>query len=188
MQARGPNDHVTNLPAPLQSGFPFVRIFGRFALIGINSAVPTPPAVASGTVGLEQCERFAAISKFLHQHGYVRIVLIHHPPLPEHGRRALTDAPAFEKVLIEAGADLVLHGHNHRPMISWRDTSTGPLPIIGAGAAGEGVYNLYRLTRDAGNGLRIEITERAGQFGKKLFAQRSYRLIDLQDAERDTVL
>ena len=42
------------------SSFPFVRMLGRVALIGVNSAVRTPPFVASGRVGPEQLMRLAA--------------------------------------------------------------------------------------------------------------------------------
>ena len=36
--------------------FPFVRMLGPVALIGINSAVPTPPLVASGRLGAAQLD------------------------------------------------------------------------------------------------------------------------------------
>src|SRR5690349_18049089 len=39
--------------------FPFVRILGNIALVGINSAVPTPPLMAWGHVGTKQLARLA---------------------------------------------------------------------------------------------------------------------------------
>ena len=161
MAARDDRDQIAGLPGPLDTGFPFVRTFGRFALIALNSAVYMPPAIPAGRVGAQQIARFVEISQHLHKAGFVRIVLIHHPPLPEHTTyRGLRDAGAFEAALIDAGAELLIHGHNHRDMISWRDTATGPLPIVGAAAAGDGRYNIYRLERFADNTCRIEYVMR----------------------------
>lgn len=92
----------------------------------------------------------------------MRIVLIHHPPLPEHSReRGLLDSETFERALLDVGAELVLHGHNHRDMISWRDTATGPVPIIGAGCAALGRYNVYDLIWNGpGAASHIEVQHR----------------------------
>ena len=151
MSARGERDHVASVPGPLATGFPFVRTIGRFALIGLNSAVHMPPGVAAGRLGKAQIDRFVEIATGLGAAGFTRIVLIHHPPLPEHGwRRGLRDAGAFEEALTRAGAEIVLHGHNHRQMLSWRETRTGSVAIIGAPSAGEGYYNLYRLRHAPG--------------------------------------
>ena len=90
--------------------------------------------------------------------GLVRVVLIHHPPLPGQAppRRALRDAAALERVLADKGAELVLHGHNHRDNhvdFAWGE---GRIPVVGvaSGSAGRvhkseplGRYNLLRITR-----------------------------------------
>jgi len=49
--------------------------------------------------------------------------------------------------------------------MSWRETRTGPVAIIGAPSAGEGYYNLYRLRHEPGALPRIERLTRgvAGQ-------------------------
>lgn len=164
MAAREGDDTKAKVPPPIAddtmaSGFPFVRTFGRFALICLNSGVYMPPAIPAGRLGDAQIARFVEISRALQSQGYVRIVLIHHPPLPEHGtHRGLRDAAAFEAALMEIGADLLIHGHNHRDMISWRDTATGPLPIVGAAAAGEGGYNIYRVRRSKDGACQIGVT------------------------------
>ena len=157
MSPRGEEDRVAGVAVPHETGFPFVRTIGRFALIGLNSAVYMPPGVPAGRLGDAQIERFVEIATALAVSGFMRIVLVHHPPLPEHGqRRGLRDAGAFEDALIRAGAEIVLHGHNHRQMISWRETRTGPAAIIGAPSAGEGYYNLYRIEQASGPGFGIE--------------------------------
>ena len=136
--------------------FPFVRMLGRVAIIGVNSAVPTPPLVASGRVGAEQLARLGATLERLGRADVFRLVLIHHPPLPGQATRlrGLTDAAELEAILAQHGAELVVHGHNHRNMLAWRATPTGALPVVGAPSAALARphkteplarYNLYRI-------------------------------------------
>ena len=189
MAARGEDDAVPGLAPPLASGFPFVRTFGRFALICLNSAVFMPPAVPAGRVGDEQTARFVEMSRHLHRAGYVRIVLIHHPPLLAHGTvRCLRDASSFEAALVEAGAELLLHGHNHRDMISWRDTKTGPLPIVGAAAAGEGSYNVYDLARAENGACRINVSIRRASAAGDPAAEVAQHVLDPASDRREQVL
>jgi 3',5'-cyclic AMP phosphodiesterase CpdA len=136
--------------------FPFVRMLGRVAIIGINSAVPTPPLIARGRVGAGQLARLDTALERLARAGAFRLVLIHHPPLPGLASRlrGLEDARDVEAVLARRGAELVLHGHNHRSMLSWCAAGPGPIPIVGAPSASLGRshgreplarYNLYRI-------------------------------------------
>lgn len=189
MAPRDGLDAVAGLPPPLATGFPFVRTFGRFALIALNSAVYMPPAIPAGRVGPEQTRRFVEISRHLHEAGYVRIVLIHHPPLAVHGtRRCLRDGATFEAALLEVGAELVIHGHNHRDMISWRDTVTGPLPIVGAAAAGEGGYNIYRLSRSPSDSLEISFTRRRADRAGAPFLEVAHSMLDPAPEKREAII
>ena len=154
--------------ADADAAFPFVRMLGRVAIIGVNSAVPTPPLVASGRVGEEQLARLGAVLERLGQVEVFRLVLIHHPPLPGQARRfrGLEDAARLEAVLAQHGAELVLHGHNHRNMLAWCATGARAVPVIGAPSAALGRhhkgeplarYNLYRI---AGPPWTIELVGR----------------------------
>lgn len=113
--------------------FPYVRRIGPIALVGLNSAVPTPPFVASGALGAKQLARLPDILDQLGRDGLVRVVLIHHPPLAGQAApiRGLRDAAELERVLIDHGAELVLHGHNHRDMLARRQSKKGRFPVIG---------------------------------------------------------
>jgi 3',5'-cyclic AMP phosphodiesterase CpdA len=117
--------------------FPFVRVLGPVALVGVNSALPTPPAMAWGYVGKDQLERLAAVLDRLAAAGLFRLVLIHHPPLPAQASaaRGLGDAPALEAVLRRHGAELVVHGHNHRNMLAWLEGKSGVCPVVGTPSA-----------------------------------------------------
>lgn len=151
-------------------GFPFVRRVGAVALIGVNSAVETRPFVAAGRVGREQLEALEVVLGGLAQTGLARIVLIHHPPLPGLApkSRALKDAVELAGVLSHAGAELVLHGHNHRDMLNWGDGPNGKIPVLGiaSGSAGRrhrdepmARYNLVRVRR-VDEAWAIEVTGR----------------------------
>lgn len=140
--------------------FPIVRRIGPVALIGLNSAVPTPPFVASGRLGREQLAAVADILAATAAAGLIRVVLIHHPPLPGQAKafRGLTDAAALDAVLETHGADLVLHGHNHRDMLAWRRWRGGTIPVVGLASASAAVahkheprgrYNLVTIERNA---------------------------------------
>ncbi len=142
--------------------FPFVRRIGGVALIGLNSAVPTRPFVAAGQLGADQLGRLAHALRETRAAGLVRVVLIHHPPLRGQAPplRALADAAALERVLATEGADVVLHGHNHRDAVAHLPAaSSHALPVVGicSGSAsrvhhGEPLarYNLLRVRRGEG--------------------------------------
>jgi 3',5'-cyclic AMP phosphodiesterase CpdA len=156
--------------ASAEDGFPFVRRLGPVALIGLNSAVETPPFVAAGYLGAHQIAAAKDILERTGNQGLVRVVLIHHPPLPGQAppQRALRDADAFSRMLAAAGADLVLHGHNHRDSLVELPTAHGRIPVLGlpSGSAGRlhkseplARYRLLRITRHDGK-TRIESVTR----------------------------
>jgi 3',5'-cyclic AMP phosphodiesterase CpdA len=170
-----------------QAGFPFVRRVGPAALICLNSAVETPPFVAAGELGAFQLQELARILAATEREGLLRVVLIHHPPLPGQAppRRALRDAPALARVLEEHGADLVLHGHNHRDNhldFAW---ARGRIPVIGvaSGSGGRaskqespGSYNLLRIARESGR-AHIECTTFTLDAARTHVEQRERKLI-----------
>lgn len=150
------------------NGFPFVRRIGNVALIGVNSAVPTPPFVAAGHVGADQ---IAAVSKILEalrsEENIFRVVMIHHPPLPGQApkRRALSDAAEFAAMLQRSGAELVLHGHNHTDTLTWLKSGDTAIPVSGAASGSAAIahgdeplarHALFRFDFDAGGRCRIE--------------------------------
>ena len=118
--------------------FPFVRVRKGIALIGLCSGVPTPFFSARGALGNAQLTRLAAVLQQTYAQGLARIVMVHHAP-HEGGARAmrgLIDAAEFEACLASHGAELVLHGHNHRASLAYRvwqrhDGTTQDVPILG---------------------------------------------------------
>jgi 3',5'-cyclic AMP phosphodiesterase CpdA len=161
-------DYMTgdmNLPGARQRGniaavFPFVRQRKNIALIGLSSAVPQAYHRAGGRLGTLQIETLAGILRDLRGRGYYRTVLIHHPPVPglTPPRRALEDAAALTAVLEAEGAELVIHGHNHKHTRVTLPSRHGPVTIIGVPSASTPVaihddaaaWYLYRIRRQDG--------------------------------------
>jgi 3',5'-cyclic AMP phosphodiesterase CpdA len=162
-------DEEARDPQALVPRFPFVRRRGSVALIGLSSAVPTPPLSAAGRLGRVQIARMVELLRRLAEEGLFRVVLIHHPPrrkwMSPHKR--LIDAAPFRRALAQAGAELVLHGHDHRRTIVWLDGPGRPIPAIGipsASAAPSGHdepagYNLYCIAGSPGR-WRCEMASR----------------------------
>ncbi|HEX3938970.1 MAG TPA: metallophosphoesterase [Xanthobacteraceae bacterium] len=156
--------------------FPFVRRRDNVALIALSSGVATGPFMATGKLGTRQLARFA---EALDQtRDAFRVVLIHHPPRSPVQRylRRLTDAAAFRRVLAEKGAELLLHGHDHRSALIWLDGPGGrKIPAAGVpsasaqsahGEEGAAAYHLFTIDGTASANSRCEmITRQRGADG-----------------------
>ncbi len=156
--------------APSGLAFPFCRVIGPLALIAVNSAVPTQPFYATGLIGASQRALLARALERARELDLVRVVLIHHPPLPGQAppRRALRDAAELQQILKEKGAELVLHGHNHRDSLEWVKGPLDSIPVIGVASASAARahhkepmarYNIIRVVRWNSN-VRFDITRR----------------------------
>jgi 3',5'-cyclic AMP phosphodiesterase CpdA len=143
-------------PSPALA-FPFVRRRENIALIGCSTAVATPPFMATGLVKADQAE---ALGKALHENrDACRIVLIHHSPAPHATTwtRRLIGSSRVRDAIAKNGAELVLHGHNHKLSLAWIEGADGPVPVVGAAALSEGPshghrggsYNLIRIEGEA---------------------------------------
>jgi 3',5'-cyclic AMP phosphodiesterase CpdA len=126
-----PASDATQLP------FPTVRLRRNIALITLNSASPQGLRYARGALGDAQLNAVRGLLLDLRARGFCRVISIHHPPLPGLAldRKALIDAAQFQQVLEETGAELIVHGHNHRTMKHVLETPVGPVPVIGVAAA-----------------------------------------------------
>jgi len=153
-----------------RDGFPYLRRFGKVALIGLNTGVPTPPFFSSGRLDHDQLSALEKLLAELGANENFRIVLLHHPPLPglARWRHALREADALRDVLARAGAELVLYGHTHIQAITLLPARTGDIPVIGAPSASSASfaldtrsarYNLFRIQRN-GDRWHCEMTGR----------------------------
>jgi len=167
--------------------FPWLRIRNNVALIGLSSAVPTRPGMASGELGPTQLEQLEALLRELAERGLCRVIALHHPPADGvvKARKALRDRLAFQSVTARAGAEMILHGHS-------RDARFDPIAGPGGLVASLGLpsasaipnpkdegsrWNLLEFSREA-SGWQCVVTARvlnAGQDGFETAA--SYRLL-----------
>jgi 3',5'-cyclic AMP phosphodiesterase CpdA len=147
--------------------FPFLRIRGPVAFIGVSSSVVSPWLMATGTVGGAQRARLEDMLDATGRQGLFRVILIHHLPVPgaDKWRKRLTDAGDLAALIRRRGAELVLHGHTHRLT---ENALEGPLgqriPVIGLSSASalddepgrEARYALWTVSSDSGaHALRL---------------------------------
>jgi 3',5'-cyclic AMP phosphodiesterase CpdA len=155
------------------STYPYLRVRREIAIIGLTSAVPTGPLLATGRLGKTQLEAFAALLDETGAKGLARVVLIHHPPIvgATPPLRGLSDAVEFERIVRDRGAEAILHGHTHQQAVrslASRAARTvgGAVPVLGAPSAAaaardpryRAAYHLVRLERD---GERWRVSARA---------------------------
>jgi 3',5'-cyclic AMP phosphodiesterase CpdA len=164
---------ATGLP-----GYPYLKERNGVALIGLCSGVPTAPFIASGRLGSKQRHAFEAMLMESGARGLTRVVMIHHPP---HMRgtsvgRGLTDERAFADIMARVGAELVIHGHNHKPSVIHLPTPNRPVPIVGVASASalkgttgrRAGYHLFSI-EGTGPDARIEGRVRGLPAGSQVF-------------------
>jgi 3',5'-cyclic AMP phosphodiesterase CpdA len=166
-------------------GFPYVRRRGPLALIGLSTAVATPLFMATGRLGPAQLARLDKTLAELAGEKVFRVVLIHHPPVSEAKRhKLLTESPEFLRVIAAQGAELVLHGHDHRHMLNWLAGPNGArVPAVGVPSASaapgmakdSAAYNLYAIDGAPG-AWRCEMTSRGINSAGEVVQQRKIKL------------
>jgi 3',5'-cyclic AMP phosphodiesterase CpdA len=158
--------------------FPFVRRQGAVAIIGVSTAEPTMPGLASGRLGAEQGKRLEHDLETLGAQGFCRVVLLHHPPFPswEPPRKRLRDGDRFLAIVARSGAELVLHGHSHRFRQGVIPTAGGMAQVYGVASASAlpwqghapAEYHIYEIARN-GDRWSIGLRRRRYQTDRAAF-------------------
>jgi len=156
--------------------YPFVRLRDGVAVVAVSTCVATGDFGAWGRVGDAQLARLERLLTSADVAARTRVVLVHHPPVmhrpPE--TRNLRDREALVAVLARAGADLVLHGHDHRDE---RFAIAGPggaaIPVVGAGSGSyagaperRARYNIYEIDGRSITLATFAHDESSGAFGE----------------------
>jgi len=143
--------------------WPVVRVRGAVVIVGLSTSLQTPWFTAWGRIGATQLARLEAVLSDPGLADKVRVVAIHHPPAGKRATsriRGLKDHDAFAQVLARTGAELVLHGHEHRDLF---ETLPGPdgalIPVLGVPS---GTYEANDPSRTARYRI-FEIEEAAGR-------------------------
>ena len=139
--------------------YPFVQRLGGVALIGVSTAIATLPLYATGRVGKRQLERLERILEETKREGLARVILIHHPVMPgaAKARHDLLDLPDFAAVVERRGAELILHGHEHRLIEGALAGPEAAVPVHGVASGTsrsiakgrEGAFSLYQVAPGA---------------------------------------
>jgi len=168
---------VSGQPPPGAS-FPSLRRRGNIAFIGLSTACPTAPLMATGHIDPEQLKALPAVLDQTYRERLFRVVYLHHSPLPgiDKWRKRLRNAPAVAGILAAHGAELVLHGHDHRSLHVKIETCHGDalvlaLPSASAlGLRGEesSAYNTYNLEARS-DGWLLEVRRRSYDVRRQLF-------------------
>jgi 3',5'-cyclic AMP phosphodiesterase CpdA len=177
-------DYLESDDAPGGVTFPSLRRRGPLALIGLSSAVPTPPLMATGWLGRSQLDALERMLAGLSAEQVFRVLLIHHPLRSDAWAKRLTDSSELLALLKRRGVELVLHGHDHVHSTIWIDGPAGKIPAIGvpsASAVAHGhypaaAYNLFSIARE-GAAWRCEQTVRGIDDALRVRQIRQTRLI-----------
>lgn len=121
-------------------GFPFVHLRGPVAIIGLSTALPRPPLVASGGLGGPQLRAFERILAHPEVRQRTVVVLQHHPwhnptSLTKILLEGLVDARRQGQLLRRLNRGLLLHGHLHRRVHRRLLTDSGHVDMVGATSA-----------------------------------------------------
>ena len=100
--------------------------------------------------------------------GLVRVVMLHHPPQTTASQlgRGLVDAGGLAALIRRAGAELIVHGHNHRLCLARMEGPKGLVPVVGVPSASvvpgtphqPAGYHLFEIS---GSGTNCKIAARA---------------------------
>lgn len=175
------------------AAYPSYRERGAIAFIGLSSACPTPPLMASGEIDRGQLERLPGLLARARDAGKFRVVFLHHSPLPgaEKWRKRLRNAARLSEILARSGAELVLHGHGHRAREQWLDSADGRIPVLavpsasalGLHGADVAAYNTYRVAPSA-QGWELRVESRRYDPGSGVFGADGETTVMLERAKR----
>lgn len=161
--------------------FPFVRFFNNIALVGVNSAVPTPPFFAYGFLGRAQLEDLKDLLTKIPDK-YFTILLIHHPPVKglDTWNNCLVDMKGIIDIIKSGKIKLILHGHTHYFNISMVTSKTGEIPIIGVPPAASievdklSGYNIYYI-KETDGGWILTVKRKEFSLRKNIFEVKESR-------------
>jgi len=178
----------TAVPPATSADFPILRRRGPVAIVGLSTALPTAPGLATGKLGEAQLADLADRLRTLACEGLFRVVLLHHPPIPgtTTRRKGLIDAAAFRQVVAATGAELVLYGHNHRFASGEIPGRDGPVPVFGVPSASAlpshgkaaAQYHLFDIDR-TGSGWTVAVRIRRYEPQSGTFRAAETRTLDV---------
>ncbi len=149
---------LPQLALPLPAGhYPYVKLRGPTAIIGLSSAVPRPPFVSAGYLGRAQLEALSRVLAHPEVARRLPVVLVHHSPFDsrlklEQLRGGLVDAHALREALRRQPRGLVLYGHlhlrSHRPLGGMEAACASAASLEHPDDRIRSGFNLYQVEED----------------------------------------
>ena len=170
-----------------RNSFPFMRVRGPVAIIGLSSARATAPFMASGYFEDRQGAVLEHMLDEARTNGLFRVIMIHHPPVrgasPAHKR--LYGIGRFQKLIASHGAELILHGHTHLPTLFEIEGRDHRVPVVGVAAAGQTAggktpaaqYNLFTIEGEP-SAWKVGLERRGTVIGAEKVTEISRQRLD----------
>ena len=166
MHGEGSEDH----------SYPYAKSIAEgVRLMGLCSAIPTPPFMSWGRLGEAQLTRLVGTARDTAAPGEFTIAALHHNLHPRGSARKdwstmLKDREAFKDALFEARINLVVHGHTHEAHRMRLERGDHHVSVVGCGSSSwtqaehPARYNIYTIEAGALEAIhcRIRRTEAGG--------------------------
>lgn len=149
--------------------YPFVKLRGPVAIIGLSSAVPRAPLMAAGRFGSAQLAQFQKLLHHPEVEKRTKVILQHHPAHNLRNKVAaylegLHDSQHMVRSLAKVEHGLILHGHSHIRVRRAIETPVGRIEVVGATSASllsdnphrHAGFNLYEFDDQTGRLITIE--------------------------------
>ncbi len=149
--------------------YPYVKLRGPCAIIGMSTAVPRGPLMAAGQFGSAQLDQLEKLLEHDDVKSRSKVILQHHPAHNLRNRviaylEGLHDSRHMVKKLARLEHGLILHGHSHIRVRRTIETEVGRIDVVGATSASllsdhphrHAGFNLYEFDDTSGKLLGIE--------------------------------
>lgn len=115
--------------------YPIVTQYNSIAIIGINTAIPTPPFFANGQIDENQLKRIRYALRQTGRRNLFRIAVLHHPPVSGivSERKALKNKTKLQQILMDEGVEMILYGHVHKTLT--QKFPNTDIPMLGIASA-----------------------------------------------------
>ena len=134
--------------------FPFVKLRGDVAIVGLSSAVVRPPVVSAGWIGPAQLSALDTLLNREELRDRGLVVMMHHPLInPQNPwrrySRGLAESAAMTTRMLSRDRAVFVHGHLHEAAHRTLGDGTGhETPHLGTSSASlltDGGYNIYNI-------------------------------------------
>ncbi len=149
--------------------YPYVKLRGHVAIIGMSTAVPRMPMVAAGRFGSAQIDQLEHILEHAEVKARTKVILQHHPAHNLKNRvvaymEGLHDSRHMVRTLQKLEHGMILHGHSHIRVRRTITTKMGTIDVVGATSASllssnrhrHAGFNLYEFDDATGRLANME--------------------------------